>query len=316
MKLLLPIIGALALSLSTTSLFAQFYQPEPNKARAAMEDRVLLVEAEDFECIANLEEVFPKYWKLHEKIWFKSASEISEILRVNEPNKFMVLTADDREEVKVSQKKYQYAQVFAFVLYPGERANRRNDNVVERDFVAKISFPSCITGEPELKFLSESFQKVIEERAKVEDTGKKMKRVKVDYTRTLKVKEQKLLIPKEGLSVPEDQIATYYPYPYEVVPAAELYDRILKGEAGSLYPDILWSDSRFRWSIMLIDLGDYQVSMDARIQGYKENMLKKNYDPKTEYLALLRGKIKIDITTLKYLAKEVVKAEQKAASAR
>lgn len=299
------------LALWSNSALSQFVLTDPEKA-IGLETRTLLVETDDFKCLPDAENAFRTHWKFNSNIEFKSGKEIDELLTPENSRDYIVLTGDVRFEVKVVKGVRQLEHAVTLALYPGENSGRRNDIEVERHFVVKMSFPYCISSEVELKLAAECLAKQVEQVSLMGEKSAKMQKPAIDESRTKMMTQKTLLLSQGMVDFTEDEAKKVYSFPLKFVSDEEIRKVILSGSAEEVIVDAVWSDRKFRWSLMAFDLKDYMPLVESRFENMKSPpKAKSDFDEATEYLSILKGKKKIDIVALKALSGEIKKANAK-----
>lgn len=300
---------SLSFFLFSLGLNAQFWLPTPDKAEL-IEGRTLLVEEGDFICNPNVVEQLQKHWKLNGDIQGKSAEEITAMLTPEEARKYLVLTGDVREEQRVSQGKIQVDMVTAIVLYAGENAGYRNDRTVDREWIAKMSLPSCLLSEEEILFFTQHVANQLESIKNASHSSNR-KKSKIDPKTTLTIREMTLLLPQEVMDVEEAQFANYYKWPVQLANQSEVQQAVASKKENTAYLTVLWNDKRFEWSLVAISCANGEVLAVARYTEFESDLMKKNFDPQ-EFLSIYRSGVKLGLVPMKFLGKEVTKAEMNA----
>ncbi|MCB0480931.1 MAG: hypothetical protein KDC83_05830 [Flavobacteriales bacterium] len=293
------------------SSFSQFVLTDPTKA-IDLESRVLLVEQEDFACLPNLEEAFKANWDLNTQMEFKSTEEIDQLLTPDNATQYLVLTGDLRQEVRTFKGSYEMEDAFTLALYPGENSGRRNDVAVERHFVVKMSFPYCVSSEIELKIAAKCLKAQVAQVAAMDVKSAKLQKPSVDEARTKEIASKTLLISADMVDFTEADAKGVYDYPFEFVDNATIKQVIMGGTPDKVVFDAVWSDKKFRWSLMVFSLEDYMPMCDSRFENMKSAPnAKSKFDEETQFLSVLKGKRRVDLSTLKALNNEIKKATAK-----
>ena len=299
----------LCLSLLVMAANAQFWLPTQDKS-ALIEGRILLVEEADFVCNPNVVEQLKKHWKLNGDIQGKTAEEITALLTLEESRKYVVLTGDVREEQRVSQGKVQVDMVTAIVLYAGENAGYRNSRTVDREWIAKMSLPSCLVSEEEIQFFAQHVSNQLEVVKNATHSSNR-KKSKIDPKTTLSIREMTLLLPTEQMDVEEAMYSKYYKWPTQLASKSEIQQAVSAKKENTAYLTVLWNDKRFEWSLVAVSCSSGEILAVARFTEFEANLLKKKFDAE-DFLSIYRSGVKLDLTVMKYLGKEVTKAEMNA----
>ncbi len=234
----------LAVLLFTLSSNAQFFAALTERAEK-VKDRILLIEAGDFECSSDVEQLFKKHWKIGKKVEVKTQEEIDALLTPTEASKYMVLTGDEKMEAKLNGS--SAAPVIGMVLYLGENSMIRNELNIDRKFVFKVSFPSCVISEAEVLFVCQHFNNYLNQ-----PVNNNQKRTIIPKEKTQSIKNLTLLIPDNATELDIAAIKKAYKFPVELVPTKEITDKIISQSEGFAYLNILWSDKRFAWESAII----------------------------------------------------------------
>ncbi len=294
MKFLFTLCLGVLLSLSSNAQFFAALTERVEKAK----DRILLIEKGDFECNDDIENYFEKHWTFGKGIEIKTVEEINALLTPDDAFKYMVLTGDRKMEAKLNGS--SAAEVIGMVLYLGENAMVRNNINIDRKFVFKVSFPSCVVSEAEVVFVCQHFNTYL---AKPQDNNQK--KTVIDKEKTKSIEKLTLLIPDNSTELDMAAVKKAYKYPVELVSASEIATKILTQALGFAYLNILWSDKRFAWESAIISCQNGEVLATAKNDYFKASLNKKKWDKTTQPLAICRSKSKLAAYEIKMLNKAV-----------
>lgn len=297
MKYFTPLIAALLLTFSSN---AQFFAAITERAEKA-KDRILLIESGDFECSSEVEQVFKKHWKFGKGVEIKTQEEIDALLTPAEASKYMVLTGDEKMEAKLNGS--SAAPVIGMVLYLGENSMIRNELNIDRKFVFKVSFPSCLISEAEVLFVCQHFNNYLNQ-----PVDNNQKRTLIPKEKTQGIKNLTLLIPDNATELDIAAIKKAYKFPVELVPTKEITNKIMSQTEGFAYLNILWSDKRFAWESAIISCKNSEVLATAKNDYFKAAVNKKKWDAESQALAICRSKSKLAAYEIKMLNKAVQSA--------
>ena len=120
--------------------------------------------------------------------------------------------------------------------------------------------------------------------------------------------EKTMLFTTSMLDCSKEEVKGVYPYPFKIVSDVELQKAILEGAEGNMVLDVIWSDKKFRWSLMAFGLDEFIPLVDARFLEAKPNFIKKNFDQTNQYLGVQKGKKKLNAAAIKAVSSEIKKA--------
>lgn len=216
----------------------------------------------------RLKNLIPKYWPFKNKIEFKFASEVEEIVK-NKDDQYIILHCKWTEEILQSVKVYYKYEAYTILLYYPEFAKKiikryqvddngggYSSNLQKGQYIFKVSFPDYALNERNLKFAFQQYKEFIE-RAKTEGYKMKINRftfnpISFDKKHSSILKQKILLIPKELLTIDVGQIKDVYSAPYKVVPLDQI-DELLDNDKNYAYYDFVWSDRWRSWTLLIID---------------------------------------------------------------
>lgn len=277
---------------------AQFFSALTERADKA-KDRILLIEQGDFECSEDIEALIKKYWKIGNGIEVKTSDEITAILTPENAFKYMILTGDEKMEAKSYGS--SAAPVIGMVLYLGENAMIRNELNIDRKFVFKVSFPSCVVSEAEVLFICQHFENYLNN-----SVANNQKKSVIPVDKTQSIQNLTLLIPNNATELELAAIKKAYKYPCELVDPSVITKNILAKSTGFAYLNILWSDKRFAWESVIISCENSEVLSSAKNDYFKATVNKKKWDKATQPLAICRSKSKLAAYEFKTLNKSVL----------
>lgn len=293
------IITLLLLALSF-SANAQFFSALTERAEKA-KDRILLIEDGDFVCSDDIARHIKKYWKIGKGVEIKNSDEITKLLTPHNAFKYMVLTGDQKMESKINGS--SSAPVVGMVLYLGENAMLRNELNIDRKFVFKVSFPSCVISEAEALFICQHFENFLNN-----SVPNNQKKSVIPVEKTQSVQNLTLLIPNNATELDISAIKKAYKYPCKLVSPAEIEKNILAKTAGLAYVNILWSDKRFAWESVIVSCENSEILSSAKNDYFKAAVNKKKWDKTTQPLAICRTKSKLAAYEFKSINKTVFNA--------
>jgi hypothetical protein len=306
MKTPLTLILGLIFSIQ---LQAQFWLPVPAEV-SKIEGRILLVETEDFKCNSNVVEHLKKHWKLNDEVIGKTADEITAMLTPENAFKYLVLTGDQREEYRKSQGKIQQGTIMSIVLYTGEHAGNRNNLDLDRSWLCKMGLPSCLVSEQEIQFFAQHISNQID-FVKTQSASGNRKKSTLQTQDVLSLKTKTLLIPENKIDVDQQDIERYYKAPFKLASTSEIKSAISSNQEATAYLTVLWSDKQFRWILTAIDCKTGVILNYSKYDAFKPNFLKSKFSPESDFLSIYRAKANIGLMEIKYLGKEITKAEMK-----
>lgn len=243
-------------------------------------------------------------------IEYKTSEEITMMLTPAKAPGYLVLTGDMRQEVRSFKGRYEYKSVLSYVLYLGEKAGRRNDLPIERDFVAKVSLPFCVSSGEELLVLSRMFDAQIHQQIGGANDAEKMSKPTVGDDRVAKLADLELVLTKSMIDASEEEIKKVYPYPFTMMADEELKKIITTGFSNYVLPLLIWSDTKFRWSLMPVSLVDAYPLADSRMLSVKPALGKKKFEANTQFLSSQKNKGGITTADLKSLAGMIKKTQE------
>ena len=279
---------------------AQFFSALTERADKA-KDRILLIEEGDFECSEDIESLVKKYWKIGKGVELKTTGEITAMLTPENAFKYMVLTGDEKMEATYNGS--SAASVVGMVLYLGENAMRRNELNIDRKFVFKVSFPSCVISEAEVLFICQHFKNYLNN-----SVPNNQKKSVIPVEKTQSIQNLTLLIPNNATELDIAAIKKAYKYPCKLVAPSEIEKNILAKTAGFAYVNILWSDKRFAWESVIISCVNSKVLTTAKNDYFKAAVNKKKWDKATQPLAICRTKSKLAAYEFKSINKTIFTA--------
>lgn len=284
---------------------AQFYQPLCNKAFNTTE-RPLIVVIDDFSCLPQADSIIKKNWPYSSNISFKTNNELDLTLKYNPNGKWVILCAGYRDEIKKVQGEQVAIKVFAITLYLSEDASSRMGKNVDKNFVFKMDYPHCINSELEMTlFLKQASQRIDYMKPK-EMSSKTIKKQAVPFDNIQKASLKTMLIPKELLDIPIEEISKIYKYPYKVLSLTEIQKLALTGSTDQMIMNIMWSDKKNGWSLMLIDLDDFNINLSIPLRKLEVKATKTDFEP-AKKLAIEKIDLKIDEKLLKKMDATIVK---------
>lgn len=218
----------------------------------------------------KLKELIPKYWPYNNKIEFKKTSEVEEIVKKKD-ERYIILNYRYTEEIRQSVKTYYSFNVYTILIYYPEygkaliknyklddNGNGTSSFLARGQYIFKISLPQSFLNERDIKFAFHQFKDCIE-RAKTEGWPMKMSRygfkiADFNPNSTLILKDKILLIPKELLTINENQIMDEYKSSFKIIPLSQI-DSLLKSDMNNEYAyyNIVWSDKTRYWTLLIID---------------------------------------------------------------
>ncbi len=276
---------------------AQFFTALTERVEKAKE-RTLLIESGDFECSTDIEALFKKYWTFGKGVEIKSTKEIDALMTPEHAKEYMVLTGDEKMEMKLNSS--SAAAVIGIVLYLGENSMIRNELNIDRKFVFKVSFPSCVVHEAEVKFICQHFNNYLNH-----PISNNQKKTTVPKEATKGIANLTLLIPENSTELNAAELSKYYKYPIKKVSTEKIIDKILAEAAGFAYVNILWSDKRFAWESAIIACKDSEILATAKNDYFKASVNKKKWDKNKQALAICRSKSELKAYEIKQLNKVV-----------
>ena len=279
---------------------AQFFSALTERADK-VKDRILLIEEGDFECSDDIASLVKKYWTIGKGVELKTTDEITAMLTPEDAFKYMVLTGDEKMEAKHNGS--SAAAVIGIVLYLGENAMIRNDINIDRKFVFKVSFPSCVISEAEVLFICQHFENYLNN-----SVPNNQKKSVIPAEKTQSIQNLTLLIPNNATELDIAAIKKAYKYPCKLVAPGEIEKNILAKSADFAYLNILWSDKRFAWESIIISCKNSEVLTTAKNDYFKASVNKKKWDKTTQPIAICRTKSKLAVYEFKSLNKTVFNA--------
>ncbi len=284
---------------------AQFYKPLCAKAFEAT-SRPVLVESDGFLCFDNLQEAVAENWKFNTDVKVKSASEIDQTIAANPNGKWVILSAGFRNEVKTVQGKMVSIKSYVVSLHLSEDANFRSGKDVDKRFLYKMGFPSCVNSDVELMLFLKNAQSQIKEMAPQEMSSKSMKKFNESVASATAGTEKVLLLPKDQVLISESEIKAAYPNPFKLVSREEIHTKIELGSATEMVLNIVWSDKKMNWALMAFDLESYQVNLTYPLRTYKPKVTKLSVAVGA-ILAIEKEAKKVTIKELQKLAANATK---------
>lgn len=292
----------IALCLLTTTASAQFFSPLKDRVEKT-KGRILLIENEDFSCLPNAGELFKKHWALGNEVQAMSSKEIDALLTPDNASKYMVLTGDQKMEAKKSGGTMISSPVVGFVLYLGENAMIRNELNIDRKFIFKVSFPSCINDESEVQFICQHFKIYFQNPEAVNQ-----KKTIIPIERTASVQNMTVLFPKSSTELTAAEIKKNYHFPFEIQDDNRVRKAILDKKPNCAYPNVIWSDKKFAWVTVLVSCATGEVLSTSKNSYFKATPTKRKFDPNTQFLAINRAKTKLAAYELKLINKAISNA--------
>jgi hypothetical protein len=238
----------------------------------------------------------------------KTSEEITAFLTPENAKNYLVLTGDQREEYKKSQGKILRSSTMCIAIYPGEHAGHRNNLELDREWIGKIGLPSCLSSEEDVLFFAQHMYNQLEIIKNQSASGNR-KKSSLNPQLTLSLKSKTLLLPQEKMGVESSEFKRFYKAPTTQSSASTIKSAILNKESGKAYLTVLWSDKRFKWVLVAVDCSNGEILNYSKFDSFKPSLTKQKANSETEFLSIYRSKSKIGLMEMKYLGKEITKAE-------